>query len=358
MRSKGLAILVVACLVVGVFSYEASADGREPGSCLLFPFYNSFSPAFNVSVMTITNTSEDPVWVRLVWIDGHFFPPVGGPFATNLCSPEDRWIWLSGNDTFTFTDQSYNPAGGEIGYMYAYAVTGNNDVEEYDHNFLIGNEVVFFFGITGAFPVPGVIWSMNPVAYSAKTLEVDGYLKLDGTEYDAAPKQVFFPRFFGQLLPSPFASLVILINLTGGQWFEQLADVQVYNDNEEGFSSQRLFPCWEINFLWTVSTSTLQTFLLDTDHDPDEIFDGSPPDDPNVVGDEHVESGWIEFLGLWAWNPGTGYLITKPSMYAVLIETAVGLGFTGFCDLPWQIPGDDDGYVNAGLYSIFPDGSH
>jgi hypothetical protein len=369
MRVKGLAILVVACLAVGVLSYDASADGRNPGSCLLYPFYNSFNPTLNVSVMTITNTGDTECYVRLVWVDGYWFPPPGPPYAPGFCSPADRWITLSPNDTFTFTDQAYNPEAGEVGFMYAYAVDAIGSTHEVEHNYLIGQEIVFLFGFVTPFP-GGIVapssFDMNAVAFSAHTITADGLLRLDGTEYDAAPSSVYFPRFFGQaepffptITPGPlFWSWVILINLTGGQWFEQEANVIVYNDNEEGFSGTRYFPCWEFNWLATVSDSVFQNFLLSTNHDPEELFDGSLDDDPFVLGDEHLETGWIEFTGLYAWNPASaGTLVTNPSMYAVLIENTLPIPVLfGFSDLPWQVEDVAGGFVNGSLWSQLPTG--
>jgi hypothetical protein len=39
------------------------------------------------------------------------------------------------------------------------------------------------------------------------------------------------------------------IELTGGQHFWQQADVLVYNNNEQAFSSTVYFPCWDSGIL-------------------------------------------------------------------------------------------------------------
>lgn len=339
MRLKGLAILVVAFLAVGMLSYDASADGRNPGSCLLYPYYNT--GVGNLAVMTITNTGDQDVVVRLVWVDSTF------------CSPEDQWIELTPGDTFSFVDGAMNPQPNELGFMYAYAVDALGSINEIDYDYLIGQEIVF-----ATWNPPTLIqWAVNAVAFNALAVVPDGDLHLDGTEYDAAPKCIYFPRFFGQSTPNvvtPFLSYVIFINLTGGQWFLQQANVLVYNDNEQAFSSTVNFPCWLLTPLVNVSFATTQQFLLSTNHDIHEIWDGIPGVPPPAP--QKQKAGWIEFVGQWAWNPTTSFYIENPSLYAVLIETLGGFFGLSGADLPWQTE-DSAVYNNAMLYSTSPWGN-
>jgi hypothetical protein len=328
MKFKGLAILTVACLVLGVLSYDASADGREPASCLLFPYFNT-SPT-NLAVMTITNTNldMDDVAIRLVWVDNVH------------CTPEDQWITLTPGDTFSFLDSAMNPQG-ETGFMYAYAVQAVGSTKEIDFDYLIGQELIF------ATWTPAVVtYGINAVPFEALNVDGNGLLKLDGAEFEAAPSEVFFPRFFGQ--QQPFSSAAILINLTGGQWFWQQANVLVYNDNEQSFSSTVYFPCWCFMPLTQISAATTETFLLSTNHDPLELWDGN-----NNPLAPHKKTGWIHFQGDWAWNPQTTFTIDNPSLYAVLVESVGGISAA---DLPWEVE-DTATYINASLWSTNPWGN-
>jgi hypothetical protein len=328
MKFKGLAILIVACLALGMLGYDASADGREPASCLLFPYYNT-QPQ-NFAVITITNTciDLDDVYVRLVWVDNV------------VCTPEDQWIKLTCGDTYTFIDWAQNPQS-ESGFMYAYAVEGFGSTKEIDYDYLIGQELIF-----ATWDPQLVSYGINAVPFEALAVDGDGLLKLDGSEFEAAPRQVYFPRFFGQ--DGAFASAVILINLTGGQWFWQQANVLVWNDNEQPFSTTVYFPCWEFLPLTEVSGATYEDFLLSTNHNPLELWDGN--NNPLVP---HKKTGWIWFEGDWAWNPQTTFTIDNPSLYAVLVENVGGISAA---DLPWEFE-DPGTYNNAALWSTNPWGN-
>jgi hypothetical protein len=325
MKQKGILLVAVFCLALGVFSYDAVAGGRNPGSCLLFPYFNTYPG--NLACMTITNTGEEDVAIRLVWIDCCF------------CSPEDQWIELTAGDTFTFLDYAMNPES-EMGFMYAYAVESVGSTFEKDFDFLIGQEFIFN---TWALQYKEVSYGINAVPFMALSITADGLLRLDGTEYEAAPSEIFFPRFFGQD-NYMFFSRVILISLTGGQFFQQQANVLVYNDNEQAFSSTVLFPCWALLNLTEVSGATSEINLLSSNHDPLEVWDGNP------LPTGHKKSGWIKFMGDWAWNATTTFVIDNPSMYAVLLES---VGGHAAADLPWQVE-DAGTFDNAVLWSTNP----
>ena len=138
---------------------------------------------------------------------------------------------------------------------------------------------------------------------------------------------------------------LILINLVGGQHFEQQADVLVYNDNEQAFSSTVYFPCWKIEQLGHVSGATYAYNLYSSNHDPLELWDGN--NDPLAT---HVKTGWFIIESDWVWNPQTSFVHDDPSLYGVLIEFISDLSAA---DLPWQVT---DPAVNkyAMLWSTSP----
>jgi hypothetical protein len=354
MKLKGLVILAVACLALGVLSYDASADVRNPGSCLLYPYYNTFAVApnnFNLAVMSITNTCPDTIYVRLVWVDGEWEDPAGVVWQGE-CSPEDQWITLTGYDTFTWVDGAINPQN-ERGFMYAYVVDGPTSVVEVQSNCLIGQELIFLAWLPvgiGSF----IDYSINAHSFQALAApDGDGFVELDGVEFSLAPSHIYFPRFFGQEWPAPppasfFNSAVILINLTGGQFFWHHASLLVYNDNEVPFSSTVIFPCWAFPILTQVSMATTEAYLLGTNHNPLEVLDNFPG--------QNKKTGWIDITGGWAGNappPWPPTIVLQPaSFYAVLVEQ---IGVLTCADLPFQV--EDPTYNLGKLWSTSFDGN-
>lgn len=323
MRRNLLTLLVMGCVAFGALSYDAFAGGQNPSSVLVFPIYTTNTGEF--AVITITNTSFDDIWVRLVWVDGED------------CTPEDSWIMLTGRDTFTFVDGSVNPES-ETGFLYAYVVEDENSkIEEYDMNVLIGQELIFY-AKDGEF----VEYGLNAYGFkNVGSVSKDEYLFLDGNEYELAPYCVYFPRFFGQ--KAGFKSEVILINFTGGRHFTAKADVLVYNDNEVPYSTTVEYDCWDMLALEDVSAATKNSFLKNTKHDEDE-----------PVGIKGVETGWIEFKADYATNTFLTKTIDNAAMLAVLVEM-IGQGTYAAADLPW-IDTDAD-HKTGTLWSTHPLGT-
>lgn len=324
MKFKGIAIVALVCVAIGAFSMDASAGAtRNPASLLLFPHYNTNIAAGNIAVITITNTCPDEVYVRLVWVDGI------------NCSPEDQWLTLTGYDTITFIDSAVNPQP-EQGFLYAYVVESVGSVNEVDMDCLIGQEMVF----NPIFPTVAV-FAINAVGFQALNLTADGKLHLDGVEYTQAPSTVYFPRFFGQGGPAGFTSFVILINLTGGQFYDAQANVLVYNDFEVSWSTTVPFDCYDFVPLNFVSAATNEAWL-----------DASVNDLTEMLGFPVQETGWVDITGDFAFFFTN--VIQPASLYAVLIETQGG-GIFGGADLPWSV--EDPAYVNGMLWSTNPNGT-
>jgi hypothetical protein len=333
MKLKGLAILALVFIALGAFHVDASASAcRNPGSVLMFPYYNT--QGAGLSVMTITNTGNEDVWIRLVWI------------AENDCIPRDLWFELTKKDQLTFLDQALF-FGNTRGFLYVYAVEDEYSVAEIDFDCLIGQEMVLFDNPNNP-ENPITAWGVNAVAFEALDVNGDGNLHLDGVEFSLAPKTLYFPRFLGQpeigAGQNYFESLLILINLTGGTYFEATANALVYNDNEKAFSDFVKFPCWHIMPLNAFSLATRNDFLLSTDHDEDE---------PIGLTQFGVETGWFSLTGQEATNIFFTHTIQNPSIYGVLVET-LGLETWAAADLPWQT--EDAAYNNGMLWSTKVDG--
>ena len=287
---------------------SAFADGRNPGSLLLYPEFDNRQG--DVTVLTITNVGDDDVLVEFKYI---------GVKASNgspiNCAEFNRLATLTGNDTLTLITRAHNPQQ-EQGYVYAFAREGSAPVAS---NTLIGQLLV----VDG---IESFDYSMNAVAYEgfAGDLNGNGLRDLDGAEYEESPGNILVPRFFGQSSPmmaSPFSSKLILIGLAGGAAFDTTVDFLIYNDNEEVFSSEYTFHCWEKVYLLDISGIFSNYFLKNfTNHAANEI-----------LGAAAYESGWFEFHGALANSTTT--TILDPAVYGVLIERT---GSVGVADLPWE----------------------
>jgi hypothetical protein len=233
-----------------------------------------------------------------------------------------------------------NPVSGTRGFIYAYVVEKYGSELEKDADVLIGQELLL--SLWGDMMVHS---SVNPVIFQCLGVvgPPDGKLRLDGKEYTAAPRKLYFPRFFGQ--DAFFRSRLVLINLTGGMYFDATAKVLCYNDNEYVFSATTSFDCWEMRDLDDVSNIFTNQFLLSTNHDIGEPAGFS----------SFIETGMFNIEGSVAVNPSPYVVIDDPSIYGVLIEGIGAMGY-GTSDLPMQIE-DTSKFVNGMLWSTDPYGS-
>lgn len=292
---------------------------RMPASLLLYPeFDNRIS---NMTLLTVTNTNCDQlqgdVDVELLYIN-----------QVN-CLENNFTIRLTPCDTYTVVTSVQNP-NFERGYVYAFAKSVTTG-QAISFNHLAGN-LMAIGGITT------FDWSVNAVAFKGVTghrqptdLDNDNVRDLDGQEYWEAPDEILIPRFIGQSETSffgPFRSELVLINLTGGSQFTTIVDFLLYNDNEEQFSAQRQFYCWDRAFLIDISPFFKESFLdsLGT-NDPQEI-----------VGRPTNESGWFRFNGNS--NSSFAEFIADPAVYGFLIER---VNLTHAADLPWELCSQDNG---------------
>lgn len=314
--------LLTGLAALGMAS-TAMADGRNPGSLLLFPEFDNRT--LNVTLLTVTNTNSDftptglngfngSVRVEFIYI-GKYSP--GGNELT--CLEFNREHLLTPNDTITLLTSSHNP-GQEQGFVYAFAknpVTGQAIV----FNHLIGNVIT----LNGLFSLD---YSMNPVSFlgigsgagTPTDVDGDGRRDLDGVEYENVTDEIYIPRFLGQ--GGSFASELILVGLAGGRAFDTIVNFLIYNDNEEVFSAQHLFRCWDRVSLGTINGAFNQSFLVNTNQNQQEI-----------IGANTRESGWFRVFGATAFS--TAEQIVDPAIYAVLIEI---IGTHGAADLPFESP--------------------
>lgn len=311
-------------------SAAAASDGRNPASLLLYPEFDNRAGVVTIISITNVDTRADATDVDVEFIYIGRFGDDGQPLN---CGEFNRTETLTPGDTLTAITKAHNPEH-EQGYVYAFAKNALNEPIVY--NWLTGNLMT----------VDGLStfeYSMNPVAYrgigngegTVADLDDDGHLDMNGCEYGPNPDRILIPRFLGQ--GGPFQSDLILIGLSGGTAFTTTVDFLIFNDNEEIFSSEHSFLCWERTPLLAISGIFDTTFLkMWTDHDPDEVL-GAPT----------LESGWIHIQGAVANSANTS--IPNPSVYAVLVERT---GNRGAADLPFE----DGARTNGELLPTSVDG--
>jgi hypothetical protein len=291
---------------------EAFADGRNPGSLLLFPEFNNRQS--DLTLVTVTNTNPDLVngTVKVEFIYIGKFDRDGNPIN---CLEFNRTETLTANDTITLITSAHNPQQ-EQGFLYAFAKDpATNKALAWD--WLIGN----LMAIRG---IEAFEYSMNPVAFKGigdgefTNQDNDTVRDLDGMEYEQIADEILIPRFLATGFG--FDSELILLGLSGGAAFETIVNFLVYNDNEEVFSAQRQFRCWERVKLATISGVFSNQFLKGTNHALNEI-----------VGASQREAGWMRLDGLAAFS--SAEQISDPAIYAVLVEK---VNIFGAADLPFE----------------------
>ncbi len=302
----------------------STVNRRQAGSLLVYPEFDNQTGS--CTVLTLTNTSLDSqtLAVEFVYIDG------------DTCSEFNRVEHLTPNDTLTVFTKLHNPQHSR-GFAYVFVkdpVTGDPIVA----NSLIGSLLI----------MNGLAESTSSIAYGINALpfeglgrggytdiDGDGLRDLDGLEYSQAPGSILIPRYIGQgvtsalgqrALPLLVESELLLLSLSGGSQFTTTLDFIIYNDNEQGFSSEYTFYCWEKVNLLDISNAFSIDFLRNyTNHDPDEIHGAN------------LESGWMRIDGAVASSSSTS--IADPAFYATLIEkiNSFTVHSKSGADLPFEL---------------------
>ncbi|MEW6742917.1 MAG: hypothetical protein AB1486_09170 [Planctomycetota bacterium] len=314
--------LFAATALCGMLAFSARADGRHPGSLLVYPIYDS-QPGV-ATILTVTNTNSDQSYnpatklaAGTVDVEYKYIDAFG-------CREFNRTERLTPNDTLSVLAGHHN-AQSALGYLYLFAKHPKTG-EAISWNYLIGSMV----SLDG---IEVVEYSTNAWAFralpgtgEATDLDGDGIRDLDGGEYEMTADELLFPRFFGQS-EVLFTSHLVLINLTGGPRFTATADLLIYNDNEQVFSAEVEFNCWAVRLLRSISGAFTNAFLKLTNHDPDEIR-----------GLDFLESGWFRLDGGMASSSMVS--IDDPAILGCLLEF---VGPFGAADLPFEKGTQDNG---------------
>lgn len=301
-------ILLAAAVILPVVGTVAQAGGREPGSLLVFPLYDSRAGMATLITVTNTHPSQD-VWVEYRYIDGRD------------CSKSDRSEWLSPRDTLTVIAGTHNFDQNQ-GFVYVYAKADITDPSPIVHNWLVGQ----------ASAIDGIrvleasynAYAFNGIGHDGDLTDIDGdeILDMDGAEYEMAADFYIQPRFVGQAdrnYPG-FLSDIVLINLTGGKAFTAEINFDIWNDNEAKSSATWEFTCWDRKTLMEISGAFSATNMKYQD------------DDDEIIGFPELEAGWFEVHGIVANSDCDS--IDDPAILHLLTETT-GKHFAG-ADLPFE----------------------
>jgi hypothetical protein len=335
-KFSSLALAALAFLGLGL---QASADSLDrTGSLLVFPLFDNTRAG--IFTVTVTNTNGD-------------FTPLGGSSTLFAGTVDVEFVYISGDnclefnrtrrltpkDTITVLTRTDNPNQTK-GYVYVFAKSPTSG-QAIKFDWLAGDSFQSAPLITGGVDIPPIVFKAgSALAQGANTnLDGDSVRDLNGLEYEQVSDQLIVPRFFADV-PGGSEPELILIGLTG-QSFHTIVNFLVYNDNEEAFSAQYTFDCWDRVRLADISGVFTNVFLQSTNNNLNESIPfGSPA----------TETGWFEMDGSIAFS--TAAQVADPAFLAVRIERFESGGITG-ASLPYGVGEQSNGDLVQ--HGPFPD---
>lgn len=334
-KFSSLALAGVAFLGLAV---HASADSLDrPGSLLVFPWYDNTRGGFFTTTVTNTNSDFTPttgtlyagtIDVEYIYIDGQ------------TCLEFNRTRRLTPNDTITVASRHDNPNSTQ-GYLYVFAKSPTTG-RAVKFDWLIGDSFIVAPDIIGAVELAPIVFKGGSgLAEGAQTdLDNDGRRDLNGLEYEQVSDELLMPRFIADV-PIVSQPELILIGLTG-QSFSTIINFLIYNDNEEVYSAQYQFDCWERVALRNVNGAFTNNFLLSTGHNVNEAF--------LAVPGNSLETGWYRMDGAIAFS--TAASVQDPAFLAAGLERlAIGVASVGM--LPYGVGEQANGDLIT--HGPFPD---
>ncbi len=297
---RRLAKFLAVATVAASLSPAVFADGRNPGSALIYPIHRSGFGAdqeggIYFTVVSVTNSNLVPqnpqsfggsTNVQFEYVNTVYNHQ--DPCNPLDCVVIDRTEFLTPADKLSVLTSCHNAAGGQEGYVVVTAHDPSKFKTAWAFNYLMGSELVVTpFG--GFYELNAIPFS-SPVAEGEETdLDGDGQLDFDGAEYEGVPDHLYIDHFV-----AVFSSSLALINLTGGKKFQATIKFDAWNDNEFPLSATKHFTCWMEEPLEDISLIFQNRFLRDnTPNDPRDL-------DIDCDGDDDIETVWAKITGLVA----------------------------------------------------------
>ena len=316
--------LVLAGVAFTGLALSASADSLDrTGSLLLYPLFDNNRGGIYTITVTNTNNDTNPlptgqllagtVDVEFVYINGM------------NCLEFNRTRRLTPNDTITVTTLFDNP-NQAAGYVYVFAKSPTTGAA-IKFDWLAGDSFQAAPDLFGGIDLPPVVFQGGAALAAGANTDVDsdGVRDLNGNEYSKVSDELIVPRFAADFEDVSNPEL-ILIGLTGKS-FTTIVNFLIYNDNEEVFSAQFAFDCWDRVRLATINGAFTQQFLLSTNHNVNE----SVPTPPGVQG---LETGWFRMDGAVAFS--TAASVSDPAFMAARVERIIE-GEVAGASLPYGV---------------------
>ncbi len=292
-----LAKLTAIVLGASFLATSLHADGRKPGSVLVYPVHTSGfgvpgNPSYFWTVVSVTNSNLMPSTpfgfggstnVEFDYVNT--VPDPLKPLEPLHCFVNDVVEFLTPADTLSVLTNCHN-ASTAGGYLVVVAQDPTKFKTPWSWNWLIGSELVVT-GTGGMYTLAAIPFE-SPLAQGTMTdLDGDGQLDFDGSEYEGVPDTLYVDTFL-----AASGSGLSLINLSGGTDFLATVKLDLWNDNEFPFSTTFRFRCWFSRGVDQLSLVFDHEYLRwNTPHDPAEL-----DIDCNGVGE--LETGWFRITGL------------------------------------------------------------
>jgi hypothetical protein len=290
---KPIHLVSTLALLAAPLAPASFADGRTPGSVLVYTIHRSGPNLFTVVAVTNTNTQPQTPSSFGGSTIAHFeyVNVTPNPAESQLpldCQIFNRYEFLTPADTLCVLTTCHNASGGQEGYLVVSAENPEEFQERWSFDYLIGSQLV-----VNAF---GAMYSIEAVSFEAKTetgsetdKDYDDQIDFDGEEYEGVPEKLYIDSFIAAA-----GSSLTLLNLTGSLQHVVTVKFDIWNDNEYALSATKQFRCWFEEPLEEVALAFDDWFLRNnTPNDPSEL-------DVNCDNVDDLETGWARIDGIVA----------------------------------------------------------
>jgi len=278
----GLALVLILVAVVAATARPGAAQpqSREPGSCLLFPLYDTRDANSTLVTVTNTNTSREDcgggrdagdVLLHYVYFEG------------DARLQFDRYELLGPGDTLTVLADTHNPEGVE-GYLLVSASFKDAGGPAFETSFdaIVGSAVVIDSLRERAFRYSpyvfqAVVEPADPCDRPRTDVDGDGAIDFDGLEYSRFPRELILDSFFEER--GRFESELVLVSTVRSDDTAEL-DFSLINNEGAVVTGVLAMPSW-----WRGSLSDLSPVAGD-------LGGRVVLDNPGSV-----ETGWLQIGG-------------------------------------------------------------
>lgn len=296
---------ISTAIALGLLASVGMADGREPGSLLVYPIHRSGQPFGSqawFTVASVTNSNLDlsmgmggvqggATTVQFEYVN--IIPNPSNSFMPLNCYVVDRTEFLTPADTLSVLTSCHNAAGNQEGYLVVYATDPGLFKTAWSFDYLLGSEMVIT-ELGGLYSLNATPFASPVVEKAVTDLNLNSQRDFDGMEYEGIADELYIDNFLALA-----GSSLTLINLTGGVNFTATVRFDVWNDNEFPLSAIINFKCWFEEPLEVVSLVFQESFLRNnTPNDPMEL-------DINCDGLGDFETGWAKITGVVATSTAT-----------------------------------------------------